>query len=157
MVSNQRILRCSLNCLPPPETLCKQQVGGATKKSAAKPRLQQQQVRNSSLAAVAAQAPNEESQAESSFVPRASSSNAYQPFRCENTRPIFRQQTVLSDELEEMWTLKRANPICDDHYASSSSDEDDLTASPQKRQRNADNSVTLHWNDRLPDDDAVSF
>jgi hypothetical protein len=56
----------------------------------------------------------------------------------------------VSDEMEEMWTLKRANPIISD-----SDDEDDSSGassccspSPSKRQRKTE----LFASDRLPDE-----
>jgi len=62
------------------------------------------------------------------------------------TETIFRQTvwTEEEDEMEELWTLKRANPITDE-----SEDVVERTyASPSKRQR----TQQLDWKDKVPEE-----
>lgn len=80
---------------------------------------------------------------------------SYQHFDPNLTRSIFRQPVAMNGEdMDQMWTLKRANPISDDHYASS---DDETEVSPQKRQKNTSSTQPLHWNDRLLDDEEITF
>lgn len=74
-----------------------------------------------------------------------------------NNIDIFRETSdEVSEELEDMWTLKRANPVFDE-------DDDDFEASPSKRARTftyfdavpesrddeLSESQIIYWDDRL--------
>lgn len=65
----------------------------------------------------------------------------------ENNENHFRLQPMMSvdADTEQMWTLKRANPITED--------DDEISESPTKRSRSA----TLSWQDALDLDEAIEL
>ena len=63
--------------------------------------------------------------------------------------PIFRQRVNINDDDEDMFVLKRANPVYD-------SDDEDFICSPSKRQRTAE-PTCLDWEQRLSECDVNGF
>ena len=62
---------------------------------------------------------------------------------------IFRARSLSQDYDDDMFTLKRANPVYD-------SEDEDLFASPAKRQRTCEPTV-LDWGKRLEEDETHGF
>lgn len=63
--------------------------------------------------------------------------------------PIFRQQVNIDDDDDDMFVLKRANPVYD-------SDDEDYFCSPSKRQRTAE-PTCLDWEERLSECESNGF
>eukprot|EP00934_Nitzschia_sp_Nitz4_P005875 Nitzschia sp. Nitz4//scaffold31_size150131//82442//83414//NITZ4_002835-RA/size150131-exonerate_est2genome-gene-0.58-mRNA-1//1//CDS//3329547680//5865//frame0 len=62
---------------------------------------------------------------------------------------IFRQRSELDEDDNDMFMLKRANPVYD-------SDDDEFMTSPPKRQRMSGPTV-LHWGEQLSESDEFSL
>lgn len=62
---------------------------------------------------------------------------------------IFRRRSPPDEDENDLFALKRANPVYE-------SDDDDSMSTPSKKQRRSEPEV-LHWEDELPDSEDGSF